>query len=86
MDERTKSMLWDHKPSPAKPMPAKTLFDFIRASDGARITCELIFHSESYGWEVRLIERGELWYSHGSFPLKEQAVSWAWRERKAMEG
>jgi hypothetical protein len=33
-----------------------------------------------------IIDRGDLWYSRGTFPLKELAVQWAWVERKAMEG
>jgi len=86
MDDRTKSMLWDYTAPPAKSKAAEPLFDFTRASDGRPIACELMFRGESYGWEARFLDRGEIWYSHGAFSLKELAVAWAWQERKAMEG
>jgi hypothetical protein len=46
--------------------PGELLFEFVRASDGAPIRCELRFHGESYGWEAQFLDRGELWYAHGS--------------------
>ena len=82
-----KVMLWNYQaPSPAKPKAGETLFRFVRASDGAEMSCGLRFHGESYGWEARFLEGGELFYSHGGFAMKELAIQWAWRERKAMEG
>ena len=60
------------------------LFDFVRASDKALMTCELRFHGESYGWEAMFLDRGELWYSR-RFDTKALAVQWAALERAAME-
>ena len=31
-----------------------------------RMTCELRFHGEGYGWEAQFLERGELFFSAGS--------------------
>lgn len=72
-------------PPPRQPKPGELLFDFLRASDGAPMSCELRFHGESYGWEAQFFERGELLISRGGFVLRELAVRWAETERKAME-
>lgn len=61
------------------------LFQSIRASDRAPITCELRFNGENYGWEVQFLERGTLWYGRGAFIQRETAVRWAEAERKDME-
>jgi hypothetical protein len=45
---------------PRQPKPGEHLFEFVRASDRALISCELRFHGESYGWEVQILEGGEL--------------------------
>ena len=84
--EPARSMLWNHKTPTAKPRPAEPLFEFTRASDRRPITCELRFNSESYGWEVRFLDRGGLWYSRGAFAVKELAVAWAWQKRTEIEG
>ena len=62
---------------PSAPRPGELLFEFIRASDGASISCELRFHGESYGWEAQFFERGDLFYSRGASILRESAVRWA---------
>jgi hypothetical protein len=62
------------------------LFAFVRASDGAPMTCQLRFHGESYGWEAQFFERGEYFASRGGFALREWAVRWADIERQAIEG
>ena len=42
------------------PRPGELLFQFVRASDRASLSCELRFHGESFGWEAQFLERGEL--------------------------
>jgi hypothetical protein len=75
------------KPVPARvAKPGELLFEFIRASDRAPMSCELRFHGESFGWEAQFFERGDLCYSHGAFVTKAAAIRWAEEERKAMEG
>ena len=86
MDERTRSMLWNHTPPTSAPRATEPLFEFVRASDQRAVACALVFNGDSYGWEVLFLDAGELWYSRGAFPLKELAVAWAWQERKAIEG
>jgi hypothetical protein len=76
-----------HQP-PAPPRvakPGELLFEFIRASDRAPMSCELRFHGESYGWAAQFFERWELPVSHGGFALRAVAVRWAEAERKALE-
>ena len=38
---------------PRVPRPGERLFEFVRASDKAPMSCELRFHGESYGWEAQ---------------------------------
>jgi hypothetical protein len=72
------------KPSPPRvARPGELLFEFVRASDRAPMSCELRFHGESYGWEVQFFERGELFYSRGGFVTRALAVQFAEEERKA---
>jgi hypothetical protein len=61
------------------------LFDFVRGSDRAPMSCELRFHGESFGWEALLFERGELFASHGGFVTRALAVQWAVEERRFLE-
>jgi hypothetical protein len=37
-----------------KTTPGELLFEFVRPSDRAPLSCELRFHGESYGWEAPL--------------------------------
>ena len=80
-------MLWNHPSLPPRvPRPGELLFEFIRGSDRAPMSCEFRFHGESYGWEAQfLVERGELSHSHGGFTTRAAAVQWANEERKAIE-
>jgi hypothetical protein len=78
-----KALLWNHAP-PARREPGELLFEFVRASDGAPMSCELRVHGESYGWEAQFFERGELVYARGSFVTGALAVRWAELERDAM--
>jgi hypothetical protein len=86
MDERPRSLLWHHKAPTTKPTPAEPLFRLTRASDRKSISCELEFNGESYGWEVRFLDGGELLYSRGAFASRELAVAWAWQKRRDIEG
>jgi hypothetical protein len=76
------------KATPAPPRvatPGFLLFEFVRASDRAPLSCELRFHGESYGWEAQFLERGELFASRGAFVTRKAAIAWAEEECKAME-
>jgi hypothetical protein len=55
----------------------------VRASDRAPISCKLLFHGESYGWEAQILERGELFTARGGFITRALAVQWAELEREA---
>ena len=75
------------KPQPARvARPGEVLFEFVRASDRAPMTCELRFHGESYDWEAQFFERGELFFSRGGFVTRALAVQFADQERKAFTG
>jgi len=46
-----RALLWDAPPPPPRqPKPGELLFEFVRASDRAPMSCELRFNGESYGW------------------------------------
>jgi hypothetical protein len=75
----------DYRFPERKPAPGELLFEFVRASDRASMSCELRFHGESFGWEAQLLARGELHVSRGAFPTRAAAVAWADGMRKAME-
>jgi hypothetical protein len=55
------------KTPPRTPKPGELLFEFLRASDRAPMSCELRFHGESYGWESQILERGELFCARNGF-------------------
>jgi hypothetical protein len=59
---------------PRQPKSGELLFEVIRASDLAAMSCELRFHGESYGWEVQFFERGELLFSRSGFVLRAFAL------------
>jgi hypothetical protein len=42
--------------------PGELLFEFVRASDRAPMSCELRFHGESFGWECQCLYDGDLVY------------------------
>jgi len=45
--------IWTTPPATlCSPKGPELLFEFVRASDRAPMSCELRFHGESYGWEV----------------------------------
>ena len=67
------------------PRQVELLFEFVRESDRAPMSCELRFHGESFGWEAQFLERGELFASRGAFVTRKAAIAWAEEERKAME-
>jgi len=79
------SLLWNAPPPPPRqPKPGELLFEFLRASDNAPMSCELRFNGESFGWEVQFFERGEFLRSRGGFGTRTLAVQWATVERDAM--
>ena len=83
----TDDLLWTVLPLPMlKPTHVEVLFEFVRPRDYARISCEMRFNGESYGWEVRFFERDSEFYSRRAFTLKAEAVEWAEQERAEMEG
>jgi hypothetical protein len=73
------------KPPPRQPKRGERLFEFIRASNRAPMSCELRFHGETYGWEAQFFERGELLYGHGAFTTRQGAIGWAEAERQRLE-
>jgi hypothetical protein len=46
-------------PPPRQPRPGELLFEFVRASDRAPMSCELRFQGESYDWEALFFESGD---------------------------
>jgi len=79
------SLLWNAKqPPPRQPKPGELLFEFVRASDTAPMSCELRFNGESYGWEAQFFERGEFHRSRGGFGTRALAEQWASVERDAL--
>jgi len=64
----------NYKPPPGVAKAGELLFEFVRASDRAPMSCELRFHGESFGWEAQFLERGELFASRGGFVMRKLAV------------
>jgi len=62
--------------------PRKSLWTLWR--DGVEWSCELVFRGESYGWEARVLSRGELFMSR-RFILREPAVAWGLEQRRDIE-
>lgn len=72
--------------APARqPKPGELLRKFTRGSDGAPMSIELRHHGDAGGWEAQILERGELFASHGAFETRALAVTWAELEREAIE-
>jgi hypothetical protein len=67
------------------PKPGELLCEFTRGSDGAPMSIELRYHGDAGGWEAQILERGELFASHGAFGTRALAENWAELERKAIE-
>jgi hypothetical protein len=65
-------------------IPGEWLFDFTRASDGAAMTCELRHHGD-LGWEVQLLEHGEISTARGGFGTRALAIQWADEARRILE-
>ena len=65
-----------HRPPvpPRQPKAGELLFEFVRASDRAPMSCELRFHGESYGWEAQFLERGELLFSRGGLSTQPRRL------------
>ena len=59
------------------------LFEFVRASDGASMSCELRA-SDISGVVVLLLEQGQL-FCRAGFPTRDLAIRWAEAERKSLE-
>jgi hypothetical protein len=73
------------KTRPARAGSPHFLFEFVRAADNTRLTCQVRNQGKSFGWEAQFLERGELFYSRGLFTTRSAALRWAEEERKAME-
>src|SRR3977135_2495081 len=77
----------NYKPAPARvAKPGELLFEFVRGSDRAPMSCELRFNGESYGWEAQFLERGVLLNAHGGFVPRALAIAWAELERRIPRG
>jgi hypothetical protein len=73
-------------PRPARtPRAGELLFEFLRASDGAPMSCELRCNGDPFGWEAQFFDRGELLFSRGGFLTRALAMQWAELERQALE-
>jgi hypothetical protein len=73
------------KPPSRQPKRGEVLFDFVRPSDRAPMSCELRFHGQTYGWEAQFFERGELLFALGAFVTHQGAIQWAEDERQRLE-
>jgi hypothetical protein len=80
-----KAMAWNSPPPPPrKAIPGELLFQFVRGSDHAAMSCELRFHGESWGWEAQFYERGEFLIGQ-RFDTRRLAIQRAEQERLALE-
>jgi hypothetical protein len=71
------------KPQAAKsPDIREALWAF--RQDGVEWSGELVFRGESYGWEARVLNQGELCISR-RFILREPAIHWANDQRQDIE-
>ena len=86
-DESTRFWFNPNSPQapPRQPKPGELLFEFVRATDRAPMSCELRFHVESFGWEVQFFVRGDFFSGRGAFVTKALAILWAEQERKEYE-
>jgi hypothetical protein len=52
--------------------------------DSVEWSCELLFRGESYGWEARVLNQGELFASR-RFILRDVALRWADEQKSVIE-
>ena len=64
-----------------KPVPGEFLWELRRGP--ASWSGELRFHGDSYGWETQILRDGELVIGR-RFPVREQAVDWAEKQRQKL--
>ena len=76
----------NHIIPPRVPRSGELLFEFVRASDRARMSCELRLHGEITDGKRNSFERDELLYSRGGFVMRELAIRWAGAMEKAVSG
>jgi hypothetical protein len=60
------------------------LFEFVRVSDRAQFRCELRYHGDYWGVEVRVLMNGAPLIAE-RFDAKALAVQWAESKRQAVE-
>jgi hypothetical protein len=85
MADAADALLWTARPPvPRQPQHGELLFEFLRPSDRAAVRCELRFHGESYGWEVRFYEGTDEFFARGGFPLRCFAILWAEHQRNSI--
>src|SRR5690349_6477335 len=72
-------------PSPRQARAGDRLFEFVRASDGAAMHCELRFQGRSYGLVVQFFDPGGTLYGRGAFSMRADNVRWAEQTRDAID-
>jgi hypothetical protein len=82
-DRRDPSYTPFGKPSASKPRAIGEPLWTLRR-DGVEWSCELVFRGESYGWEARVLNAGELFFSR-RFILRKQASRWADEQKTDIE-
>jgi hypothetical protein len=65
--------------------PVIELFQFVRASDRARMSCVVRFHDNAFGWEVRFFDCNVFIFGRGAFPTRALAIQWALAERDTLQ-
>jgi len=70
------------RPAPRPRDPADVVWTLRR--EGMDWTGELVFRDETYGWEARVLRRGELVISQRLF-LREPAIGWANDQKQEIE-
>ena len=62
-------------PAPRVRQPGEHVFEFVRASDRAPISCELRWHGGGFGWEAQFFESGELLTARDGFDTRALACN-----------
>jgi hypothetical protein len=65
--------------------PDERLFEFVRASDGTLVMCDLRFNGDDFGWEVLFKTGDHLIISRSGFVSQADAVAWAYEELRRLE-